>query len=104
MSAHGKTLREAMEDLTFKELRNKDVSDIVAKIKECGYVTRADYRAITGACQFGTEQFAKEHGYADVERVELQELLGVLDDSHFGAREFKELFEGEDYKENTDEM
>ena len=93
LSAHGNTLHEAMSDLTFKELRNKDNSEIVANIKECGYVTRADYRAITGACQFGTESFCKEHGYTDVERVDLLELLSKLDDGYFGAREFKELFE-----------
>lgn len=93
LSAHGETLHQAMSDLAYKEMQNRDVSEIVERIKECGYVTREDYRCITGACSFGTEQFAIEHGYAEKEKVELNELLLKLDDKYYGAKMFKELFQ-----------
>jgi hypothetical protein len=38
-----------------------------------------------------SESFAKEHGYENVDKVELNELLPILDDKYFGAKEFKEL-------------
>lgn len=95
LSAHGTSLRQAMSDLAFKEMKNRNVEEVVKKIKECGYVTREDYRCITGACSFGTEQFAKEHGYADKDKVELNELLSVLDNKYYGAIKFKSLFKSE---------
>jgi predicted nucleic acid binding AN1-type Zn finger protein len=93
LSAHGKTLRQAMEDLTFKKMKNKDVSDIVAEIKKTGKVTRMQYRAITGACQFGTEQFCKQHNIEDLEEIELEELRKILIND-YGARKFWELIDG----------
>ncbi|MEG0565255.1 MAG: hypothetical protein RR590_03410, partial [Hungatella sp.] len=91
--AHGETLKQAISDLLFKEMGNREISEIVENIKRCGYVTREDYRCITGACSFGTEQFAKEHGYENVDRVELSELIVKLDDNYYGAKKFKELFD-----------
>ena len=93
LSSHGETLRQAMSDLAFKEMESKDVSEIVENIKKCGYVTREDYRCITRACSFGTEDFAKEHGYTEVDKVELNDMISKLDDKYFGAKEFKRLFE-----------
>lgn len=93
LSAHGKTLRQAMEDLTFKKMKNKNVSDIVAEIKKTGKVTRMQYRAITGACQFGTEQFCKQHNIEGLEEIELEELRKILI-SYYGAREFWKLIDG----------
>lgn len=90
LSAHGKTLKEAMEDLTFKKLRDKDVSDIVKEIKRTQKVTRIQYRAITGACQFGTEQFCKQHNIEDLEEIELDKLRKILIND-YGAEKFWDL-------------
>ena len=73
-SAHGKTLKQAMEDLTFKKLKDTDVTDIVKEIKRTGKVTRMQYRATTGACQMGTERFCNQHNIQDLEEIELEEL------------------------------
>ena len=94
LSAHGKTLRQAMEDLTFKKLEDADVSDIVAEIKKTDKVTRMQYRAITGACQFGTEQFCKQHNIEDLEEIELSELRKILIND-YGAEKFWKLIDEE---------
>ena len=90
LSAHGKTLKKAMEDLTFKKLRNRNISDIVKEIKRTGKVNRLQYRAITGACQFGTEQFCKQHKIEDLEEIELEKLRKILIND-YGAKKFWEL-------------
>ena len=92
LSAHGKTLKKAIEDLTFKKLRNKDVSDIVAEIKRTGKVNRMQYRAITGACQFGTEQFCKQHNIEQLEEIEISKLREILIND-YGAEKFWELID-----------
>ena len=94
ISAHGKTLKKAMEDLTFKKLKDVDVSEIVAKIKETGKVTRSQYRIITGACQMGTDRFCNKHNIQDLEEIELTELRKILIDD-YGAKEFWKLIDGE---------
>lgn len=46
ISAHGYSLREAIDDLTYKKLDNINTRDIVEEIKRTGKVTRSQYRAI----------------------------------------------------------
>ena len=65
-----------------------------AEIKKTGKVTRMQYRAITGACQFGTEQFCKQHGIEDLEEISLEELRKILTPDNYGARKFWELIDG----------
>ena len=78
LSAHGYTVREAIEDLTLKKLDNVNIDEIVATIKETGKVTRSQYRAITGACSFGTNKFSEEHNIQDLEEIELKDLRKIL--------------------------
>jgi hypothetical protein len=87
LSAHGNTLREAIDDLTFKKMKDVNIDDIVKEIKEKGKVTRSQYRLITGACSFGTNQFCKQHGIQDLEEIELTELRKILIDD-YGAEKF----------------
>ena len=94
-SAHGKNLREAMEDLTFKKLRNTDNSEIVKEIKKTGKVTRMQYRAITGACKYGTNKFCEEHNIQDLEEISLEELRKILIND-YGAEKFWSLIDKED--------
>lgn len=89
LSAHGETLREAIEDLTFKKIKSEEVQNIVAEIKRTGKVNKAQYRAITGACQYGTNKFC-EHYNITVEEIELTELRKILIDD-YGAKKFWDL-------------
>lgn len=92
ISAHGYTIREAVEDLTLKKLDNVDVNEIVTKIKETGKVTRSQYRAITGACSFGTNKFCEQHNIQDLEEIELTELRKILIND-YGAEKFWKLID-----------
>lgn len=92
LSAHGKTLKGAMEDLTFKKLKDVDVSEIVKEIKETEKVNRLQYRAITGACQFGTEQFCKQHNIEELEEISLEKLRKILVND-YGAERFWDLID-----------
>ena len=94
LSAHGKTLRQAMEDLTFKKMKDVDISKVVEEIKKTGKVTRSQYRIITGACQFGTEQFCKKHNIEELEEIELEQLRKILIDD-YGAKKFWALVDKE---------
>ena len=92
LSAHGHTLREAIDDLTFKKLDNVDINEIVSEIKKTGKVTRSQYRAITGACSFGTNKFCEQHNIQDLEEIELSELRKILIND-YGAKRFWELID-----------
>ena len=92
LSAHGYTVREAVEDLTLKKLDNANTEEIVKKIKETGKVTRSQYRAITGACSFGTNKFCEEHNIQDLEEIELTELRKILVND-YGAEKFWNLID-----------
>ena len=91
-SAHGYTVREAVEDLTLKKLGNVNIEEIVKKIKETGTVTRSQYRAITGACSFGTNKFCEQHNIQDLEEIELNELRKILIND-YGAEKFWRLID-----------
>ena len=95
LSAHGYTIREAVEDLTYKKLDSIDTDEIVRKIKKTGKVTRSQYRAITGACSFGTNKFCEEHNIQNLEEISLDELRKILIDD-YGAEKFWNLIDGDD--------
>ena len=98
LSAHGSTLKEALDDLTFKKLENTDTTEIVKEIKKTGKVTRFQYRAITGACSFGTARFCEQHGIQDLEEIDLTELRKILVND-YGADKFWNLISGGENEE-----
>lgn len=95
LSVHGKTLKQAMEDLTFKKLKDIDTSKIVKEIKKTGKITRMQYRAITGACQMGTEAFCNKHSIT-VDEISLEELRKILTTDNYGAERFWKLIDEEE--------
>ena len=92
ISAHGYTVREAIDDLTYKKLDNVDSGEIIAEIKRTGKVTRSQYRALTGACSFGTNKFCEEHNIQDLEEIEISELRKILIND-YGAERFWDLID-----------
>ena len=95
LSAHGRNLKEAIEDLTLKKLKDTDVSEIVKEIKRTGKVTKAQYRAITGACRLGTESFCRKHHIEDLDEISPEELRKILTPDNYGAKRFWRLIDGE---------
>ena len=92
LSAHGETLKEAMDDLIYKKTQNEEIENIIAEIKKTGKVNRAQYRAITGACQYGTNKFCEEHNIQDLEEISLEELRKILIND-YGAEKFWNLID-----------
>ena len=91
--AHGKTVKAARDDLTFK-LMEKDVSqfenmplDTVKKPDEWALI----YRAITGACELGVEYFLKSKQLKKT--YTLSEILAETKGS-YGHERFKEVVTG----------
>jgi len=89
--SHGKTIKEAKESLKYK-ISNRDTSEFkkwkLNDLKKVGDLIRA-YRAITGACEFGTKQFC--------ESIKLKEKYTVkevikLTEGKYGNKEFSEFF------------
>jgi len=76
-SAHGSTVREAVEDCATKALA-VDPSTTIAAIKASGTVTLAQYRAITGACREGCRQWAASNGLDGREEIAVEELRPML--------------------------
>ena len=94
LSAHEETLKEAMEDLIYKKTQNEEIENIISEIKKTGKVNRAQYRAITGACQYGTNKFCEEHNIQDLEEISLKELRKILIND-YGAEKFWNLIDKE---------
>ena len=90
ITAHGKTVKQAVYDLEFKLLKDYPVEEHVERVKQQGFVSRVDYRLITRACFEGIDMFREEHGIID-DKIELPKLFEILDDNRFGAKKFKEL-------------
>ena len=83
-TAHGKTAKEACEELTFKMSDRGDLSDLAnmpldttKTVREWGFV----YRRATGACQTGTEHFIKLN--ANKEKYTLAEILEATKNAYW---------------------
>ena len=88
--AHGKTMKQAIEDVNFKYLQaTLDVTELVESIKKSKVVTKNDYRLLTGACSMGCDEFMKEHGIKD--SVPLDDCKKLVRNAYGGER-FNELF------------
>ena len=85
--AHGKSIKQAVEDLQFKliseKLKNEPINkDTVIDIKY--------YRLVTGACEFGVKSFIESNELKDSYKA--CELLPILESKHaYGVEKFKSL-------------
>ena len=91
--AHGETLREAMEALRDKSVKDMPEDERIEKfIEETDskktYPARYFYdwhHRLTGSCELGRKQFADNHGYnLDEDKVTLREFLELTKDAYGG--------------------
>ena len=90
-SAHGKTIKQAREDLAFK-IMSRDVSqfeNMPTNTKKTPNEWALIYRAITGACQSGTQYFIERQGKTKA-KYTLKEILTITKDQ-YGSERFKEV-------------
>ena len=86
--AHGKTIEKAIEDLRFKIMAEKVKKE---PIKKDTIITRNHYRIITGACEFGVNDWMQKNGVTK-EEITAGELLPLLEKtSAYGLDRFKSL-------------
>ena len=90
-SAHGETIKDARDDLAFK-LMSKDVTqfkNMPLKTTKTPQEWAKVYRAITGACQYGTKQFIESKDKLK-ETYTLKEILEQTSGA-YGSERFKEV-------------
>ena len=89
--SHGKTIKEAKESLVYK-ISSRDTSEF-KKWKLTDVKSRADliraYRAITGACEFGTKQFCESQKLKA--KYSVNEVIKITE-GKYGNKEFAEFF------------
>jgi len=91
-TAHGATVREAIEDVELKWLQNNsDVSEIAEAVKERGRTSASEYRLLTGACRLGVEKFLAEHNI-EADELPLDEVL-ELTEGEYGHDRLVEVIE-----------
>ena len=76
-TAHGETIRNAVEDLQFKMLENVNLEEHIQRIKQQGYMNANDYRLLTGACREGTNHFLQEHGLTWEDTMSVEQVLEI---------------------------
>ena len=91
-TAHGATVREAIEDATAKA-SHASPAEVLAAIKGSGVITRTQYRALTGACREGVRQWCQSQGVADeVESLPIADVVRMTA-SHYGGARLAELLQ-----------
>lgn len=85
-SSHGETLKSAMQDITFKEMQSKDVSEHIFRVKSQGFVTPNDYRLITGACRQGTERFLTANNLTWDDKMEISKVCELVKTEYGGSK------------------
>ncbi len=86
--AHGKTLKEAFEDVEFKIISEKLKNDPISKDT---IITVNHYRAVTGACRLGCADWMERNGIKG-ENIKAKDLLPILEKTNaFGLERFRKL-------------
>ena len=88
-SAHSKTIKKGIEDISFKKVAEKLKKE---PILENTIITKQYYRIVTGACELGVEQFCKQNRLESFDSITAKELLPILQKNNaYGFERFKEL-------------
>jgi hypothetical protein len=87
-TAHGATVREAIEDAVAKA-GHASPEQVIVEIKTSGTITRSQYRALTGACREGVRQWCRSQGVADdVDSLPIADVLQRTS-GHYGGERIK---------------
>ena len=91
--AHGKSIKEAREDLLFK-IAKKD-SGIYKNLSLSSKISKEEaivcYRIITGACRAGVQNFIDSNNLNNVKTISIEEIINMTNSS-FGGEKFKNFF------------
>jgi hypothetical protein len=88
-TAHGKTIKKAIEDLEFKIISEKLKKE---PIYPDTVFTVQYYRTLTGACEQGCKQWLSANNMNDVDTILAKDLLTILETTKaYGLDKFKQL-------------
>jgi len=95
--AHGKSIKEAIEDLEFKKLSKLGADKHIQRIIKQGYMSAQDYRFITGACRAGTNRFLNDNDLTWEDRKSIDEVI-ELTKGNYGYDVFTRLLKENGYE------
>ena len=86
ITAHGDTMKSAVEDLQYKLADSADKASIAAEIIATGTVTLAQFRGLTGACRDGIRQHLSSVGIDldAIDEMPLTDALKAMGNTSFG--------------------
>ena len=84
VSYHSTTKEGAKEGFKRKLKGFEANIELIKQIKEQGYITREEYHKLTGACEYGINEFAKRLGRPEDDKLQLEELFELLKPSDYG--------------------
>jgi hypothetical protein len=88
-TAHGKTVKKAIEDLEFKIISEKLKKE---PIHADTIFTVQYYRTLTGACEQGCKQWLTVNNMEDIDSILAKDLLTILEKTNaYGLDKFKQL-------------
>jgi hypothetical protein len=92
-SAHGDTLKSAIEDVKYKLQEQAGKSEAIERIKTSKIVTVNDFRIITGACREGMRQHLSQRNINmdEVESLTLDDAIKAMSGSSFGDQFIRDL-------------
>ncbi len=88
-TAHGKTIKKAIEDLQFKVIAEKLKND---PITEDTMISMAYYRVVTGSCEQGISSWVNANNLSELTEIKAKDLLPILEKTNaYGLDKFKSL-------------
>ena len=98
--AHGKTLKQAMLDVVYKELQNMDVEEKIQEFKNkfkhdekySGQDFFEWHGILTGSCELGRESFVRDNNISLEDNFTVKEFLDMCEGA-YGWEVLKELYE-----------
>jgi len=89
-TAHGKTVKEAIQDCGVKLQKNIDVSEHVARIKAAGKLKMVDYHLLGCGCMEGCREFCRNRNIPQDKYFTIEEAKQITKDA-YGHDKFVEL-------------
>lgn len=99
--SHGESVKTALRDAQEKYFSSFDFEDLKKKLleefSEKGSLTVAElfrwHGLLTGSCTFGRQQFQKENGLKDSDKLTLEQFVKLIKNA-YGGEKIKELING----------
>lgn len=90
---HAPTKELAKEGLRRKLKKLETNLELVNSIKEKGYITKTQYQQLTGACEFGIDEF-KRRNNLNTNTITINQLLELLKPNDYGFDKVAKYFKG----------